>query len=67
MTEPLAVYTVESAADPVPRRALNLARRLLQLEADSGGRCRITIDIIMLDGEWLMGLNTPGKLERLGE
>ena len=67
MTEPLAVYTVESAADPVPRRALNLARRLLQLEADSGGRCRITVDVIMLDGEWLMGLNTPGKLERLGE
>ena len=67
MSEPLPVYTVENAINPMPRRALNLARRLLQLEADSGGRCRITIDIIMLDGEWLMDLNTPGKLERLGE
>ena len=67
MTEPMPVYQVDSAIETMPRRALNLARRLLQLEADSGGRCRVSLDLIMLDGEWLLSVNEPEKLERLGD
>lgn len=53
-------------AEMLPRRAQNLARRLLQLETQCRGRGRIEIQVIMLDGEWLLTVSQPGPVERLG-
>lgn len=64
MTEPAPVYTVPALE--IPRRAQNLARRLLQLEAECRGRGRVEIQVIMLDGEWLLTVSQPGPVERLG-
>lgn len=51
----------------LPARAYKMARRMLDLEKQNGGRARVTIDVLFLDGEWWIDVITPGKLERLGE
>lgn len=56
-----------SPADALPRRALNLARRMLDIERKVGGRAQVTIVLTMMDGEWLLMVARPGELERLGE
>ena len=70
MTEPQPEYVTEaySATDArLPLRAWKLAMRILQIERECSGRGRLTFDIIMLDGEWMLGITRPAELERLGE
>ena len=62
MSEPLAVY-----APPLPARALNMARRVLQMESECGGRGRLAVDIVFADGQWFLSFAPPVVLERLGE
>lgn len=70
MSEPAPQYTAAvstpAPGEAFPRRALNLARRVLQLERECRGRGRIEIQVIMLDGEWLLTVSQPGPIERLG-
>jgi hypothetical protein len=54
-------------AGRLPTRAVNLARRVLQVERDVQGRGRVTIDLVMVDGDWLITVTRPGKLEHLSE
>lgn len=54
-------------AGRLPTRAANLARRLLELERQCGGRGRLELQVIMIDGEWLLLVSKPGPVERLGE
>lgn len=54
-------------APRLPTRAVNLARRALQVERDAGGRARVTIELVMIDGQWLITVMRPGKLEHLSE
>lgn len=66
MTEPApACHTLPP--DVLPRRALNLARRLLHVERQTRGPVRVLVEVIMIDGEWLLTVARPGELERLGE
>lgn len=73
MTEPAPVYQVtataatEGQASRLPSRAWKFAMRMLELERDCNRRGRVTVDLIMIDGEWLIGIVKPGELERLGE
>ena len=70
MTEPRPQYQAGAAGDDaarLPARAVNLARRVLDLERQCGGRGRLEAQIIMLDGEWFLTLSKPGQIERLGE
>ena len=70
MTEPTPQYQANGnapTAEPIPRRAANLARRLLDLERQCGGRGRLAFEVVFLDGEWLLFVSKPGPLERLGE
>ena len=70
MTEPTPQYQANGsapAAEPIPRRAANLARRLLDLERQCAGRGRLAFEVVFLDGEWLLFVSKPGPLERLGE
>lgn len=53
--------------ETLPARAVNLARRALELERQCGGRGRLEFQLIFLDGEWLLLVSKPGPLERLGE
>jgi hypothetical protein len=43
-----------------------LIARLRQLRAETKGRCRVQIDLLMIDDEWFIDVIRPGKLERLG-
>jgi hypothetical protein len=54
-------------AGRLPTRAVNLARRVLQLEREANRRGRVTIELIMVDGDWLIIVTRPGKLEHLSE
>lgn len=54
-------------ATRLPARAVNLARRLLDIERQCAGRGRIALEVIMVDGDWLLTVSKPGKLEHLGE
>jgi len=54
-------------AHRLPKRAVNLARRLLELERQCAGRGRLTLDLIMVDGDWLLSVSKPGKVEHLSE
>ena len=72
MTEPLPQYQAGSAARGddaarLPSRAVNLARRVLELERQCAGRGRLEIQIVMVDGEWWFTYSKPGPVERLGE
>ena len=70
MTEPTPQHHANGnvpTAEPIPRRAANLARRLLDLERQCGGRGRLAFEVVFLDGEWLLFVSKPGPLERLGE
>ena len=73
MTEPAPHYhapplpTEHTAASRLPRRAWNLAMRVLELEKATNGRGRVTLELVMIDGQWLLGVVRPGELERLGE
>ena len=67
MTEPATQYHTPPAPDGLPRRAVNLARRMLELERKLGGRAQVTIVLTMIDGEWLLVVARPGELERLGD
>lgn len=72
MTDPPPVYHAppapdHTAASRLPRRAWNLAMRVLELERDTNGRGRVTLELVMIDGQWLLGVVRPGELERLGE
>ena len=71
MSEPGAVYNAwrgeaEARPEKLPARAFNLARRVLQLERECGGRGRLELQVIMLDGEWLLTVSKPGGIEKLG-
>ena len=69
MTEPAAVYedgAPGSDAARLPTRAVNLARRVLGLERQCAGRGRLELQVIMLDGEWLLTVSKPGGIEKLG-
>lgn len=68
--EPRPQYQTNAPGDDVgrlPVRAVNLARRILDLERQCGGRGRLELQVIMLDGEWFLTLSKPGQVERLGE
>ncbi|MEZ4542098.1 MAG: hypothetical protein R3C43_19145 [Chloroflexota bacterium] len=71
MTEPTPRYEVtppaKTATSRLPPRAWNLAMRALTLEREMNGRGRATLEIIFLDGEWLISISRPGVVERLGE
>lgn len=67
MTEPAPQYHAPPALDTLPRRAVNLARRMLEIERKLGGRAQVTIVLTMVDGEWLLVVTRPGEVERLGE
>lgn len=54
-------------ATTLPQRGVNLIRRMLEIERQNGGRCRVPCEIIMIDGEWLLMIAKPGPVERLGE
>ena len=51
----------------LPSRAVNLARRVLELERQCAGRGRLAFEVVFLDGEWLLLVSKPGPVERLGE
>lgn len=51
----------------LPARAVNLARRVLELERQCAGRGRLEFQVIMVDGEWWLTFSKPGPVERLGE
>ncbi len=70
MTEPRPQYQAGAPGDDaarLPVRAVNLARRILDLERQCGGRGRLELQVVFLDGEWLLFVSRPGPLERLGE
>lgn len=68
MSEPPPAYTpMPPDASALPRRALKLALRVLDLERQCAGRGRLELQVIMIDGEWLLLVSKPGPLERLGE
>ncbi len=71
MTDPPPAYHAPPApghdAAAMPRRAVNLARRMLDIERQCGGRGRVAYEVIMIDGEWLLITSKPGPVERLGE
>ena len=69
MTEPRPQYQTNAPGDDaarLPVRAVNLARRVLELERQCGGRGRVELQVIMIDGEWLMTISKPGGIEKLG-
>ena len=53
--------------DVLPTRALNLARRALEIERRHGGRAQVTFVLTMIDGVWALVVARPSELERLGE
>ena len=55
------------SADALPPRALNLARRALEIERRHGGRVQVTFVLTMIDGVWALVVARPSELERLGE
>ncbi len=62
-------YQTDAPGDDAPRlptRAVNLARRVLEMERQCAGRGRVELQVIMLDGEWLLMVSKPGGVERLG-
>ena len=68
--EPRSQYQTTTPGDDaarLPVRAVNLARRILDLERQCGGRGRLELQVIMVDGEWLLLVSKPGPVERLGE
>ena len=69
MTDPLPNYELPapgSDAAVLPARAVNLARRMLELERQCAGRGRVEAQVIMLDGEWLLTISRPGRIKLLG-
>ena len=58
---------VQGSADVLPARALNLARRALEIERRHGGRAQVTLVLTMIDGVWALVVARPSELERLGE
>ena len=67
--EPRPQYQTVAPGDDaarLPVRAVNLARRVLELERQCGGRGRLELQVIMIDGEWLMTISKPGGIEKLG-
>ena len=67
MTEPTAqTYTLPTTAPDMPRRAMNLAQRVLELEQQCSGRGRVEMQLIMLDEEWYLTISQPGPVEWLG-
>ncbi len=67
MTEPAPTYATPTHPDALPARALNLARRALELERRHGGRAQVTFVLTMIDGVWALVVARPSELERLGE
>lgn len=71
MSEPAPHYSTRPGlghdAATLPARAVNLARRVLELERQCAGRGRLELQVIMVDGEWLLLVSKPGPVERLGE
>ena len=53
--------------ETLPARAVNLARRVLELERQCAGRGRLELQVIMADGEWWFTFSKPGPVERLGD
>lgn len=78
MTEPGPQYAVggresaeEEARGPgrsrLPRRAWNLARRLLALERECHGRGRVEFVVTMVDGRWFLEVGRTARWEALEE
>ncbi len=67
MTEPAPTYATPPHPDVLPTRALNLARRALEIERRNGGRVQVTLVLTMIDGVWALVVARPSELERLGE
>ena len=67
MTEPAPVYATPPHPDALPARAMNLARRALEIERRNGGRVQMTLVLTMIDGVWALVVARPSELERLGE
>ncbi len=72
MTEPSPIYatappSVGAPTDTLPTRALNLARRALDIERRHNGRAQVTFVLTMIDGVWALVVARPSELERLGE
>lgn len=63
MTETGPEYVIDGTR--LPRRAWNLAMRVLQLERECNGNGRLTFDVIFIDGVWLLNVTKPGDLEHL--
>ena len=67
--EPRSQYQTVAPGDDaarLPARAVNLARRVLELERQCAGRGRLELQVIMVDGEWLLTVSKPGGIEKLG-
>ncbi len=67
MTDPSPIYAIPPHPDALPARALNLARRALEIERRHGGRAQVTLVLTMIDGVWALAVARPSELERLGE
>jgi hypothetical protein len=69
MTEPAPVYHTAAPGDDagrLPTRAVNLARRLLELERLCAGRGQVDVRLTMIDGLWVMTVGKPATIEKLG-
>ena len=62
MTEPLPHYHANGNApttEPLPRRVVNLGRRLLDLQRHCGGRGRLAVEVGLRAGWWLLFGSKP--------
>ena len=54
-----------TAADNLPRNAMNLARRIRQIAGQGNGR--YIIELVVIDGRWLLVVQQVQKIEDLGQ
>lgn len=72
MSEPIASYSISSVlvekveCDKLPRKAQNLARRVLSLTKGQPAT-RITFEVVTVGNRWLLMVNGGQKVEDLGE
>lgn len=55
------------ASPRLPSRAYNLARRMLDVENQCNGRGRVTVDLVMVNGIWVLMVGKIEKVEHLSE
>lgn len=61
--QPSIRHSIEAEPLVLPRPAVNLALRVLQLLAASQ---HVAISIVVIDGVWYLAVGQSGALERLG-